>query len=233
MKKERERENERTNDTTQRYVDDVVRKCVEVKTSEGHCTTGFGDLVEINCSPPRESAMTRTRWGRGVPRRSCLRRREALTPKVPRNARGMGARDGMKSARKHGLSSKRKSMTGQWAPRHQTDNSSGSFRGSEVPLPRPGRLNTDPKVEVSPFRGGVHGVPLNNILPSRQECNLHKTASAAKWNATGFAKFELSPPTSVYLSFLHGGGACLHARARTCTYLPSVHDNFVLLVALV
>ncbi|KYN07595.1 hypothetical protein ALC62_01415 [Cyphomyrmex costatus] len=68
MKKEKEKEYI-TNDTTQRYVDDVVRKCVEVKTSRGHCTTGFGDLVEINFTPP--------------------------------------------AARKHGLSSNRKSTTGQ------------------------------------------------------------------------------------------------------------------------
>lgn len=50
-RRERERKSI-TNDTTQRYVDDVVRKCVEVKTSRGHCTTGFGDLVEINFTPP-------------------------------------------------------------------------------------------------------------------------------------------------------------------------------------
>jgi len=58
--KEREREREReniTNDTTQRYVDDLVRKCVEVKTSRGRCTTGFDDLVEINFFPlPRVSS---------------------------------------------------------------------------------------------------------------------------------------------------------------------------------
>jgi len=120
-----------TNDTTQRYVDDVVRKCVEVKTSQGHCTTGFGDLVEINFTPPASQQ-----------RLEHVGVAEALVDPVcegekPQYSKYLvihegWARDGMKSARKHGLSSKRKSTMGQWAPRHQTDNSSGSFWDSKV-----------------------------------------------------------------------------------------------------
>lgn len=55
----------------------------------------------------------------------------------------------------------------------------------------------------SPFSANPRYGPLNNILSTDEECNLHKTASAAEV-CNRPAKFELSPPTSVYLSFLLG-----------------------------
>lgn len=91
--KERRRRRNITNDTTRRCVD-VVRKCVEVKTSRGRCTTGFGDLVEINFSSsllPANPAVTRTRRGRAGHHRSCCLyglQEEALISKVPCNMRG-------------------------------------------------------------------------------------------------------------------------------------------------